>query len=125
MRWASLHPFCLGLSVSWTCMSTSFTKLGKFSFIIFSNRFPISCSFSSRSGTPMMPMLDLLKLSRGHLYYPHFFRFFFLLEKSYFIVVQLHLSTFTPHHTPHPRPNAIPPLLPPASFCPCVLYSCS
>ena len=33
-------------------MSISFTKLGKFSFIIFSNIFSISCSFSSLSGTP-------------------------------------------------------------------------
>ena len=40
--------------VSWTCMSISFTKLGKFSVIIFSNRFLVSCSFSSPSGTPMM-----------------------------------------------------------------------
>ena len=51
------------LCASWTCMSTSFTKLGKFSFIIFSNRFPISCSFSSPSGTPVMQMLESLKLS--------------------------------------------------------------
>ena len=38
----------------WTCMSISFTKLGNFSFTIFSNRFPVSCSFSSQSGTSMM-----------------------------------------------------------------------
>ena len=36
-------PILFGtLCASWTCMSISFTKLGKFSFIIFSNRFPIS-----------------------------------------------------------------------------------
>ena len=52
------------LCASWTCMSISFTKLGKFTFIIFSNRFPISCSFSSPSDTPMMQMLDLLKWSQ-------------------------------------------------------------
>ena len=40
------------LCASWTCMYISFTKLGQFSFIIFSNMFPISCSLSS-SGTPM------------------------------------------------------------------------
>ena len=50
-------------TVSWTCMSISFTKLGKFSFIIFSNRFPISCFFSSPFGTPMMQMWECLKLS--------------------------------------------------------------
>ena len=53
------------LCASWTCKSVSFTKLGKFSFIIFSNRFPISCSFSSPSGKcPMRQMLHLLKLSQ-------------------------------------------------------------
>ena len=36
---------------------------GKFSSIIFSNRFPISCSFSSPTGIPMMQMLEYLKLS--------------------------------------------------------------
>ena len=38
---------------SWTCMSISFTKLRKFSFITFSNRFPNFCSSSCPSGTPM------------------------------------------------------------------------
>ena len=53
-----LIMICLGVSLfasvvfdtlcaSWTCMSISLTKLGKFSFIIFSNRFTISYSFSS------------------------------------------------------------------------------
>ena len=36
---------------SCTCMSISFTTSGKFSFIIFSNKFSISCSSSSPSGT--------------------------------------------------------------------------
>nr|KAF6413633.1 hypothetical protein HJG59_009807 [Molossus molossus] len=49
------------LSASWTCMSV--TKLGKFSAIIVSNRFSISCSHSS-SGTPKMRMLARLKLSQ-------------------------------------------------------------
>ena len=35
------------LCASWTCASISFTKLGKFPYIIFSNRFSISCPFSS------------------------------------------------------------------------------
>ena len=64
-------------SASCTYMSISFTKLGKFSFIIFSNRFPTSCSVSSLSGTPMMRMLERLKLSRGSLHYPLRFRFCF------------------------------------------------
>ena len=52
------------LCALWTYMSISFTKLGKFSFIVFSSRFPISCSCSSPSGTPMMQMLEHLKLSQ-------------------------------------------------------------
>ena len=40
------------LCVSWTYMSISFTKLGKFSFIIFSNTFSISCSSSSSQISP-------------------------------------------------------------------------
>ena len=52
------------LCASWTCMSISFTRLRKFAFSLFSHRFPISCSFSSPSGTPMMQTLGLLKLSQ-------------------------------------------------------------
>ena len=51
------------LCASWTCMSISYTKLGRFSFIIFSNGFPISCSFSSLSGTAVIWILESLKLS--------------------------------------------------------------
>ena len=54
-------------------MSISFIKLGKFSFIIFSNRLPISCSLSSPSGTPMKRMLDRLKLSQWLLTLSSFF----------------------------------------------------
>ena len=42
------------LCAYWTCMSISFAKLRKFSFIIFSNKFSISCSSSSPSGIPMI-----------------------------------------------------------------------
>ena len=51
---------------SWTCMSISFTKLGNFPFIICSNKFLISCCCSSPSGTPMIWMLECLKLSWRH-----------------------------------------------------------
>ena len=61
------------LFASCTCVSISFTKWGKFSFIIFSDRFPISCSFSSSSGSPLMWMLDLLKLSQRLLTLSSFF----------------------------------------------------
>ena len=82
------------LSTSWTCMFIYFTKLGKCSFIIFSIRFPISCSFSS-SGTPMMPMLDLLKLSQRLLSLSSlFFIFFFLLV----VPIGCFLLSYVPHH---------------------------
>nr|KAF6416284.1 hypothetical protein HJG59_009535 [Molossus molossus] len=61
------------LCASWTCMSVSFTKLGKFSAIIVSNRFSISCSHSSPSGTPKMQMLARLKLSQRLLTLSSFF----------------------------------------------------
>ena len=37
--------------------------LGKLSFITFSNKFSISCSSFSPSGTPMIQMLEHLKMS--------------------------------------------------------------
>ena len=56
------------LSASWTsCKSVSFARLGKFSFIMFSHKLSISCSSSSPSGTPMIWMLECLKLSRRFL----------------------------------------------------------
>ena len=67
------------LCASWTCMSIFFTKLGKFSFIIFSNRSPISCSFSFPSGTPMIWMLYHLTLPQTLLILSLIIGFFFLL----------------------------------------------
>ena len=65
-----LSVFLLGsnffgtLWVSWNSWnSISFARLGKFS-IICSNKFSISCSSSSPAGTPMIQMLEYLKLSR-------------------------------------------------------------
>ena len=43
-------------------MSLSFTRLGKFSSIIFSNKFSISCSSSSPSGTPYDSDVGALKV---------------------------------------------------------------
>ena len=43
----------------------SFARLGKFSFIICSNKFSISCSSPSPSGTLMIQMLERLKFSLG------------------------------------------------------------
>ena len=57
--------------------SISFTRLGKFSFIIFSNKF--YWSSSSPSGTPMIQMMDRLKLSQRFISLSSFFSEFFFL----------------------------------------------
>ena len=80
------------LCASWTCVSISFTKLGKFSVIIFSNRFPISCSFSYPSGSPMMQMLVYLRLSQRLLTSHFFFYSFFLLT----VLIGWFLLPYTP-----------------------------
>ena len=86
----------VSLCTYWTCMSISFTKLGKFSFFLFfSNRFPISCSSSSPSSTPMRGMLDLLKLSQRLLtLLGFFFGFFFLLV----VLIDYFLIPYVPNH---------------------------
>ena len=48
---------------SWKCIS--FTRLGKFSLIICSNKFSISCCCSSPSGTPIIWILERFRLSQG------------------------------------------------------------
>ena len=63
--WPSLCPNCLGiLWASWTYMSISFARLGKFSLIIFLNKFPMSCSSSSPSGIPLNWLSVHLKLAQ-------------------------------------------------------------
>ena len=74
-------PLCIHLvwdSLCYLDLHVSFLhKLGKFSFIIFSDSFPVSCSFFSFSGTPMMQMLEGLKFPTGclHSLVVCFFRF--------------------------------------------------
>ena len=65
--WASLGSFCLGLYASWTCVTFSFTKWGKFSAIIYSDRSSIPCSLSSPSAIPVMWMLLCLVVSQRSL----------------------------------------------------------
>ena len=85
---------CGNLCSSWTCMYFSFTKLGMFSLIIFSNKFSTSCSFCS-SGTTMNQMLVHLKSSQRFLTLSlFFFGFFFfflaiLIEYFFFLVFQI------------------------------------
>ena len=62
--WSTLGPTCLGLSVLPRLVCLSFTKLGKFSFVISSNKFSISCSSSSPSGTPVIQMLVHLEMAQ-------------------------------------------------------------
>ena len=62
------------LWASWTSWkSISFARLGKFSFVIFSNKFSVSCSSFSPSGTPMNRMLERLKMSWRFLSLSSFF----------------------------------------------------
>ena len=68
------------LWVSWTWVTISFPKLGKFSAVIFSNIFSWPLFLSSSSGTPMIRMLGHLKWSQRSLRLSSFFfqLFFFL-----------------------------------------------
>ena len=61
------------LWASWTCMSIFFTKLRKFSFIIISNKFSISCSSYCPSDIPMIQMLEYWKFSHRFLSLSSFF----------------------------------------------------
>ena len=56
---------------SW--MSISFIRWGKFSFIVCSNKFSISCSSSYPSGIAMIQMLECLEFSHGFLSLSSFF----------------------------------------------------
>ena len=79
--WMFLSSFCFKLLL-WVPRLWDFLgflevcflhQMGKFSFIIFSNKFSISCCFSSPSGTPMIWMLEHLKLSWRFLRLTSFF----------------------------------------------------
>ena len=63
--------FFESLWASWK--SVSFSRLGKFSFIIFSNKFSISCCSSSPSDTSMIRMLAHLEMSHRFLILSLFF----------------------------------------------------
>ena len=91
---ASLGSTSLGLWASWTSWRCiSFARLGKFSFIICSNKFSTSCSSSSPSGAPVIQMLERLKLSQGFLNLSYFFLncFFILfwLNVYFFFLLQI------------------------------------
>ena len=69
---------CGGWTLWTSWKSVSFARSGKFSFIICSNKFLISCS-SSSSGTPVIQMLEHFKMSwRFQSLSSFFFEFLFL-----------------------------------------------
>ena len=77
-------PLCVHLVWDSLCFLDlhviSFTTLGGFSFIMFSNKFSISCSFSSPYSTPMIQILVHLRLFQRLLSLSLFFGgYFFLL----------------------------------------------
>ena len=75
------------LWASWTSWKyISFARLGVFIFIIFSNKFSISYSSCSPSGTPMIWILEHLKLSWRFLSLSSFF--FFELLFLYAVLVE-------------------------------------
>ena len=81
------------LCAFWTYMSISFTRIGKFSFIIFSNKVSILCSSSSPSGTPLIQMLVHVKSSHRFLILPLLFWIV-----SYSILVECLILPFVPNH---------------------------
>ena len=98
------------LCASWTCMPISSTKLKRFPFITFSNKFSISCSSFSPFTTPMIWMLEHLKLSQRFLSLSSFF-YLRLSKSNYFkiyllmMLLQLsHFPPFIPLHLAHPLP---------------------
>ena len=78
------------LWASWTSWkSISFTRLGKLFFFIFSNKFSISFSSFSSSGTPIIQILECFRLSQRFLSLSSFF-----LNSCFFTVFQLDVYFF-------------------------------
>ena len=92
------------LWASWTSWeSISFNRLGKFSFIIFSNKFSISCYCSSPSGIPIIWILEHFRLSQ------RFVRLSSLLLNScFFILFQLDVYFFLFFQIVASRPGFLP-----------------
>ena len=71
----------------------SFDRLGKFSFIMFSNKFSMSCPSSSPSGTPMIQRLECKVVPEVPKNLLIFFEFFLL----YSVPVEYLLLPFVPN----------------------------
>ena len=89
--------------------SISFTRL-RFSLIICSNKFSISCSSSSPCGTPMIQLLEHLKLSQ------RFLSLSFFLNSFFFIVFWLNVYFFLLLQIIDLSPGFLPSLLVPCIF---------
>ena len=97
-------PWCVHLWVQllWDSLSfldflesIFFTTLAKFSLIICSNKFSISCC-SSLSGTPIIQILECFRLSQRFLSLSSFFFFEFLFLHS--VLVGCLCLAFVPNH---------------------------
>ena len=91
---SSSGPTSLGLSGLPWLPGSLFTRLGKFSFIICSNKLSISCCCSSPSGTPIIQILERSSWQRGSKVSLHFFEFLFL----HSVLVGCLFLPFVPNH---------------------------
>ena len=110
----NLIMMCLGVFPLWVQIlwnSLSFLDflevyflhhIGEFSFIIFSNKFSISCSSSFPSGTPMIWMLEHLQLSRRFLSPSSFCNscFFILFQLDVYFFLLFQIIDLSPGLTP-------------------------
>ena len=99
------------LCASWTCMSISFTQLVKFSLILFSNKFSISCSCSSPSGTPMIQVLVCLRDIPEAPY-----TILIFLNSFFFLLLWLNAYFFLMFQIIDLNPSSFPSLLVPCGF---------
>ena len=92
------------LWASWTSWkSISFARLGKFSSIICSNKFSISCCCSSPSGTPIIWILEHFRLSQEILSLSSFGGyscFFVLIQLDVYLFLLLQIVALSPGFLP-------------------------
>ena len=101
------------LWASWTSWkSISFTRLGKFSFIIYSSKLSSSCCRSFPSGTPIIRILECFRLSQRFERLSPFF-----LDSCFFILFQLDVYFFLLFQIVDLSPGFFPVLLVPWIFC--------
>ena len=82
------------LCASWACMSISFSRLGKFSAIIYSERFSIPCSLSLLLVPLCWECWSAWCCPRAPLNHPHFIGFLFLFA----VLIACFLPPYLPNH---------------------------